>query len=230
MSVKISRQTGNISHQPCSSHVKPVHCPISQFYCNLCFVPLMATYNIHRASFVTSCGHFYCEQCAQTSRNEHCLWPCRWMNTIHVVYSFSCFFPVVIVVQAFQGVMPTCKICQYSSTNLTCMDLRKVIVCVHMVDMDFIFYGIPTNWCIYWQHLETNRWCRCYDFIKLSCSKMVRRAGTFTNCRTNYDCTRPSECVQTNENRYDSFIIRLSSVMHSSASRLTCVRRQLFAK
>ncbi|CAF1566536.1 unnamed protein product, partial [Adineta ricciae] len=25
----------------------------------------------------------------------------------------------------FQGLMPTCKICQCSSTNLTCMDLRK---------------------------------------------------------------------------------------------------------
>jgi len=66
--------------------------PVNQFFCNVCFCPLMTLINASRASFVTSCGHFYCDQCAQST---------------------------------FQGLMPTCKLCQCSSSNLTCMDLRK---------------------------------------------------------------------------------------------------------
>ena len=63
MSVTISRQGGTNSSQ-----IKPIKSPLNQFYCNICFCPLMTSQNINRASFVTSCGHFYCEQCAQTSR------------------------------------------------------------------------------------------------------------------------------------------------------------------
>ncbi|CAF0763009.1 unnamed protein product [Adineta steineri] len=92
MSVTSFRQNIGNNNQLTSSQTKNFKSPINQFYCNLCFCPLMIPQNINRASFVTSCGHFYCEQCAQTT---------------------------------FQGLMPTCKICQCSSTNLTCMDLRK---------------------------------------------------------------------------------------------------------
>jgi hypothetical protein len=69
MSVTISRQGGgNDTNNPsCSSQTKNVKSPLNQFYCNICFCPLMTLQNINRASFVTSCGHFYCEQCAQTS-------------------------------------------------------------------------------------------------------------------------------------------------------------------
>ncbi|CAF0945733.1 unnamed protein product [Rotaria sordida] len=99
MSVTLSRQGGensnnnnNNNNQLSASQTKNLKSPINQFYCNICFCPLMIPQNINRASFVTSCGHFYCEQCGQST---------------------------------FQGLMPTCKICQCSSTSLTCMDLRK---------------------------------------------------------------------------------------------------------
>ncbi|CAF2837197.1 unnamed protein product [Rotaria sp. Silwood2] len=95
MSVTLSRhdeENNNNKNQLSSSQIKNLKTPINQFYCNICFCPLMIPQNINRASFVTSCGHFYCEQCGQST---------------------------------FQGLMPTCKICQCSSTNLTCMDLRK---------------------------------------------------------------------------------------------------------
>jgi hypothetical protein len=67
MSVIISRQGGGNNNQSCSSQTKTIKSPLNQFYCNLCFCPLMTSQNINRASFVTSCGHFYCEQCAQSS-------------------------------------------------------------------------------------------------------------------------------------------------------------------
>lgn len=51
-----------------SSQTKTLKSPINQFYCNICFCPLMIPQNINRASFVTNCGHFYCEQCGQSSR------------------------------------------------------------------------------------------------------------------------------------------------------------------
>ncbi|CAF4296104.1 unnamed protein product [Rotaria socialis] len=92
MSVTLSRQGHDNNNRISSSQTKSLKSPINQFYCNICFCPLMIHQNMNRASFVTSCGHFYCEQCGQTT---------------------------------FQGLMPTCKICQCSSTNLTCMDLRK---------------------------------------------------------------------------------------------------------
>jgi len=74
LSVTISRQGGvndnNNNNQLCSSQTKNNKSPINQFYCNICFCPLINSQNINRASFVTSCGHFYCEQCAQTSKNK----------------------------------------------------------------------------------------------------------------------------------------------------------------
>jgi hypothetical protein len=70
LSVTLSRQgTGNNNNQLTSSPTtKNFKSPINQFYCNICFCSLLNSQNINRASFVTSCGHFYCEQCAQTSK------------------------------------------------------------------------------------------------------------------------------------------------------------------
>lgn len=70
LSVVLSRQGGGSTNpnQVCSSQSKTFKSPINQFYCNLCFSPLINPQNLNRASFVTSCGHFYCEQCAQTSK------------------------------------------------------------------------------------------------------------------------------------------------------------------
>ena len=49
------------------------------------------------------------------------------VNNAHKrVDAFSFFTCQGFFFKAFQGLMPTCKICQCSSTNLTCMDLRKV--------------------------------------------------------------------------------------------------------
>ncbi len=50
------------------------------------------------------------------------------MNNVHNQVKQHYFERIFILVflKAFQGLMPTCKICQCSSTNLTCMDLRKV--------------------------------------------------------------------------------------------------------
>jgi len=69
LSVTISRQGEGNHNQLCSSQTKNFKSPINQFYCNICFCPLINSQNINRASFVTSCGHFYCEQCAQTSKS-----------------------------------------------------------------------------------------------------------------------------------------------------------------
>lgn len=111
MSRIASRSASSANHQaPCSSQTKSVKSPINQFYCNICFGPLMVPQNIHRASFVTSCGHFYCEPCAQSSTQS---------NDVRGDILF-------LSSEAFQGLMPTCKICQCSSANLTCLDLRKV--------------------------------------------------------------------------------------------------------
>jgi len=72
MSVILSRQGGgNNNNQPSSSQIKNFKSPINQFYCNICFCPLMTSQSINRASFVTSCGHFYCEQCAQSSKTKN---------------------------------------------------------------------------------------------------------------------------------------------------------------
>ncbi len=109
MSVTISRQGGgnnNNNNQTCSSQTKNNKFPISQFYCNICFCLLLNSQNINRASFVTSCGHFYCEQCAQASKTN---------SFSEILFNF--------LIKTFQGLMPTCKICQCSSTNLTWMDL-----------------------------------------------------------------------------------------------------------
>jgi hypothetical protein len=127
LSVTISRQGEGNNNQLCSSQTKNFKSPINQFYCNICFCPLMNNQNINRASFVTSCGHFYCEQCAQTSTKKT-----NYLNLFNF-YFFS--------IKAFQGLMPTCKICQCSSTNLTCMDLRKVwVFCfVLFFSLDFFF-------------------------------------------------------------------------------------------
>lgn len=113
LSVTLSRQTVGTVNPLTASQTKSFKSPVNQFFCNICFCPLMTPANIGRASFVTSCGHFYCEQCAQTSTRDQC----SVESVLQRVYrSFV----------AFQGLMPTCKICQCSSTNLTCMDLRKV--------------------------------------------------------------------------------------------------------
>ncbi len=69
LSVTISRPGGGNPNPTGSSQTKNFKSPINQFYCNICFCPLIHSQNINRASFVTSCGHFYCEQCAQTSKN-----------------------------------------------------------------------------------------------------------------------------------------------------------------
>jgi len=83
LSVTISRQNegNNTNNQLCSSQTKHYKSPINQFYCNICFCPLMINQNINRASFVTSCGHFYCEQCAQTSKK---------MNDLNLSNLFFC--------------------------------------------------------------------------------------------------------------------------------------------
>jgi len=70
LSISLSRtndgnQSTNLLFSPQNKSYKS---PINQFYCNICFTPLVNIQNINRASFVTNCGHFYCEQCAQTSR------------------------------------------------------------------------------------------------------------------------------------------------------------------
>lgn len=66
LSITIPRQIIN-NNQLHSSQTKTYKSPINQFYCNICFCPLIISQNLNRASFVTSCGHFYCEQCAQSS-------------------------------------------------------------------------------------------------------------------------------------------------------------------
>jgi hypothetical protein len=87
MSVTISRQGGgNNTNQICSSQSKTSKSPINQFYCNICFCPLMTFQNINRASFVTSCGHFYCEQCAQSSKTNEIF--SNW-NIFSLLISFS---------------------------------------------------------------------------------------------------------------------------------------------
>jgi hypothetical protein len=75
LSVTISQQGGNNNNQSCLSHINNLKSPINQFYCNLCFCPLINSQNINRASFVTSCGHFYCEQCAQSSKTTEFIFP-----------------------------------------------------------------------------------------------------------------------------------------------------------
>ncbi|CAF1686826.1 unnamed protein product [Adineta ricciae] len=68
LSVTLARENLGITNQLNSSQTKSFKSPINQFYCNICFCPLMTVQNMNCASFVTSCGHFYCELCAQTSK------------------------------------------------------------------------------------------------------------------------------------------------------------------
>ena len=68
LSVTLARQNLGVTNQLNSSQTKSFKSPINQFFCNICFCPLMTVQNMNCASFVTSCGHFYCEPCAQTSK------------------------------------------------------------------------------------------------------------------------------------------------------------------
>ena len=91
LSLALSRQGRSTNvDQVCSSQNKIFKSPLNQFYCNLCFCPLIQPQNINRASFVTSCGHFYCEQCAQTSKfivHTHAM----FMSSYWWSFSFSRF-------------------------------------------------------------------------------------------------------------------------------------------
>lgn len=114
-SMSSNKDVSNLNPRSSSPLNQSVKSSIHQFYCNLCFVPLVTGTNSHRPSFITSCGHFYCELCAQTSKT----------NFFHR-FSFSIDFSALRKV--FQGSPTNCKICQSSLSNLTCFDLRKVFI------------------------------------------------------------------------------------------------------